>query len=105
MKIVHKKAPVEFARFGKNIFGLSGDDSTVAAEAVIHYFSWLKSIQAPQEYADIAKPGQTITCKELETVAETAFSIYHGNIGRLVRFSLEDINDLLKAGMIPYSLD
>jgi alcohol dehydrogenase len=103
MKIAYKRAPAAFARFGRNLFALSGDDETVAEEAVKQYLTWLKSIEAPQSYSDIAKPDQVITVEELKKVAETAFTVYDGQIGKLVSFSLDEVKELLRAGLIPYS--
>jgi len=105
MKIVHKKAPAEFARFGRNIFNLSGDDKTTAEESVKQYLIWLKSIQAPQSYMDIAKPGQEISIKGLQHVAETAYSIYDKKIGKLVSLNLDEVKELLIAGMTPYTIE
>lgn len=105
MKIAHKRAPSEFARFGRNIFNLAGKDTEVAEKAVNAYLTWLKAIEAPQSYADITKPGQVIQENELQKVAETAYTIYNQQIGRLVSFSLDEVKALLKAGLIPYSVN
>jgi hypothetical protein len=41
----------------------------------------------------------------LNFVAEKAFEIYEGKIGRLFSFTLDEIKDLLKKGMKPYTID
>ncbi len=106
MQMVHEKASFEFARFGRKVFSILGkNDKETAKIAVRKYIEWLKYIGAPQSYKDITTSGQVITKDELRLVAENAFSIYQGSIGKLIAFSLDDIIELLYAGLNPYSID
>lgn len=101
MDIVSKKRPDIFARFARTVMHINNDnDEEAATEGVRAYKTWLISIGAPNIYSDIG--DKDFSEANLRHVAETALRIYHGKIGRLYRFSPDEIMDLLRAGNIAY---
>ena len=101
MELAEPGAVPEFARFAQNVMGIRLADQKKRAQAGIKaYQNWLCRIKAPNTYSDLS--GRAFTKEELDHVAETAFRIYHGKIGRLKQFSLEEIKQLLYSGKQPY---
>lgn len=102
MEMVYADAPSRFARFARNIMNISeADDMAAARKGIAAYKNWLISVNAPNTYSDIG--NMSFDNPELYHVAETAFRIYNGKIGRLKRLSLEDIKHLLVSCQVPYN--
>ncbi len=103
MQMAYKKAPKEFARFGKKVFHIDqGSDQEIAKLAVEWYVDWLITIGAPRSYADIVYGERVITKEELDHVAQTAYTIYEGHIGKLFELSLDECKYMLYQGLQPY---
>ena len=101
MDRVQLKKADGFARFGRKVFGLSGDDDIlVSLQAIASYKEWLKTIEAPMTFHDIGK--RSFDEKDLQHVATTACRIYGGKLGRLVEFNESEVMELLKAGNVAY---
>ena len=101
MEVVSRELPHPFARFGRNVLGLTEeDDKKAAIDAVKTYKVWLKELGAPNTYFDIG--NKEFSDKELEHVAKTSCRIYGGGVGRLKRFNLAQSIELLKQGKIAY---
>lgn len=101
MDIVCKKRPDVFARFAREVMRVNNDnDEEAAVEGVRAYKNWLISVGAPNVYSDIG--NRDFDEENLRHVADTALRIYHGEIGRLYRFTPEEIMDLLRAGNVAY---
>lgn len=99
-RVAVKRADI-FARFARNIMGIQeGDDARAAFRGVERYKEWLKKVGAPNTFYDIS--DREFSDRELEHVAETASRIYRGGVGRLVRFSKDDILELLREGKKAY---
>lgn len=95
------KRPDLFARFARNIMNIQEEDDVKAAkDGVEAYKQWLKSVGAPNTYSDLAPLA--FSEEELRRVAQTACRVYHGGVGRMVRFEEEDIMRILRKGKIPY---
>ena len=90
-----------FARFARRVMGVVCEDDAGAARLGIEaYVRWLNEVNAPQTYADLA-PGKPFTDEELMLVADNAWRIYHGSIGRLQNMTLDDIREILHMGKTP----
>lgn len=101
MEAVCDKRPDLFSRFARNIMGVEeADDQKAAREGVERYKEWLKSVKAPNTYYDLAP--LEFADEELERVAKTACRVYHGGVGRMIRFEEADIIKMLKKGKEPY---
>jgi alcohol dehydrogenase YqhD (iron-dependent ADH family) len=93
--------PDLFARFARNIFGVYGNDNEAASrEGIALYRKWLKQVKAPNVFFDIGK--LEFKDEELRRVAKTACRIYGGGVGRMKRYSEEEVYELLRAGKVPY---
>lgn len=98
MKLVLSKSPEIFARFARKIMGISSEDDLTAARLGIDaYIAWLRKIGAPQSYRDLSDVIE-FSDEELLRVANNAWRIYSGNIGRLYKMSKDDIIDILMQG-------
>ncbi len=101
MELACAGRPDVFARFARNVLGVSDtDDITAAREGVKLYKKWLKSVGAPNTYFDIGK--REFNDEQLRHVAKTACRIYGGGVGRLKRFNEDEVLELLKAGREAY---
>ncbi|GKX28311.1 NADH-dependent alcohol dehydrogenase [Vallitalea longa] len=101
MEMTYKEAPEIFARFARNVMGIEEDDDLEAAKlGVAKYKAWLKQVGAPNTYFDIG--NKEFNDEQLNHVAKTAWKIYDGNIGRIKKWNLEEIIELLSAGRIKY---
>lgn len=101
MEIAMPTAQAAFARFARNVMGIQETDDTLAAKAGVEsYRQWLRRIGAPDTYEDLS--DRDFSDAELDHVAQTAFRIYHGKIGRLKSFNLEEVKKLLYKGREPY---
>ena len=104
MEYVQADAPEIFARFARNVMQVQAENDVDAArQGIIAYKNWLIDIGAPNTYADLA--NLDFTEHELIHVAQTAYKIYKGNIGRLKRFTFEQVKQLLLSGKDPYMRD
>lgn len=100
MRMVCGARPDVLGRFARNVMGVSDRDDTAAAkEGVERYIEWLASIHAPDTFFDIG--NRDFSDSELKHVAETAWRIYGGHIGRLKAFTCGDCLALLKSGRDP----
>jgi len=99
MEQAAEKRPAPFARFGRNVMGVSEtDESRAAKEAIDRYKKWLNRVNAPQRFADFGSP-ELFTDERLERVANNVLGIYGGSIGRLVPLtSVEEILAILRRG-------
>jgi len=96
MEIVSKEFPELFARYGRTVLGIIETDDTKASEmAVSQYKKWLKRINAPKTFFDIG--DKQFSDSDLLHVASTACRIYEGGVGRLRRFTEEEVFELLKS--------
>ncbi len=101
MEIVAPKHSELFSRFARNVLGVTlKDDNQAALEGVEKYKAWLKSVGAPNIYADLA--DRAFSDEELQRVAKTVCKVYHGTVGRMTVFYEKDILDILRRGKIPY---
>ena len=101
MRTVMLKKPDVFARFARNVMGIHcADIEEAAILGVDAYIRWLDEIGAPQVYTDLSETVK-FSDKELMIVAQNAWRIYKGKIGRLYPMSLEDIQKILMMGKEP----
>ena len=101
MQITAPDYPALFARFARNIMGVcQEDDAKAAVEGVAKYKEWLKSVDAPNTFFDIAP--LSFSDEELARVAKTACKVYGGKVGKVKGFYEEDILSLLKQGKVGY---
>lgn len=104
MECVVDHAPEIFARFARNVMNISGDDDKIVAhKGISAYKNWLISVAAPNTYADLG--NREFADNDLVHVAKTAWRIYNGNIGRLKKFTFDEILKLLFSGKIPYKFE
>ena len=102
MEIVAPEAEAVFARFARNVMKVQdGNDDQAAQKGIREYRQWLCRIGAPDTYSDLS--DREFSNAELDHVAQTAFQIYRGKIGRLKSFTLKEIKQLLYSGKKPYN--
>ena len=99
MDYASRVAPAPFARFARNVMGVSSaDDAEAAAEGIVKYNKWLDRVQAPARFADFG-PAELFTDEGFETVASNCLRIYGGSIGRIAPITkAEDVVSLLERG-------
>lgn len=98
MQMVAPGQPKLFARFARRVMGIQdADDARATQFGVKAYIDWLKRVKAPQTYFDLSDKW-AFDDTQLKTVADNAWRIYHGNIGRLQSMSREEILTILLAG-------
>ena len=98
MRLVAPKKPEIFARFARNVLGVvEGDDHAAALGGVEAYIGWLRKVGAPQTYFDLS-PSLKFSDTELKIVADNAWRIYNGKIGRLYPIQRHEIEMILKEG-------
>jgi len=107
MQFVMTKNPKIFARFARKIMGIAcSDDAEASVLGVDAYIGWLKKVGAPQTYSDLSNSVK-FTDEKLMIVANNAWRIYKGKIGKLYPMSFDDIVMILMAGkgplLTPYS--
>ncbi len=101
MRKVAPQHPALFARFARRVMGIvEADDAQAAHRGIASYIQWLKQVGAPQVYGDFSEEG-AFDDAGLNTVADNAWRIYKGHIGRLQPMTLEDIRQILFAGREP----
>lgn len=101
MKLVADGHTDIFARFARKVMGVACDNDKQAAQSgITAYVEWLKKIGAPQTYHDLSGE-KSFSDSELNIVAENAWRIYKGEIGRLQKMRFEDITAILQAGKTP----
>lgn len=95
---VYAKKPEIFARFARNIMGVSTEDDLEAASLGIEkYCRWLEEVGAPGTYKEL-NPNLDFSKEDLEIVADKIWKVCRGKVGRLVPLSREDIRSILYAG-------
>ena len=96
------QVPSPFARFARQIFGVTLEsDLDAAREGLKRYKKWLSSIGAPNTYSDFSDID--FTEEGFTVVAEHAISIYGGKVGSIYPLTSEaEIVELLKMGLEPY---
>jgi alcohol dehydrogenase YqhD (iron-dependent ADH family) len=94
--------PAPFARFARQIFGVTLESELDAArEGLKRYKKWLSSIGAPNTYSDFSDID--FTEEGFTVVAEHAISIYGGKVGSIYPLTSEaEIVKFLKMGLEPY---
>lgn len=101
MRMVAPGRPSLFARFARRVMGVGEtDDKKAAALGVEAYIRWLDSVGAPRTYRDLSTT-QAFTDEELRIVADNAWRIYEGRIGRLEPMGYEDVLAILRGGTVP----
>ncbi|HYW83742.1 MAG TPA: iron-containing alcohol dehydrogenase, partial [Spirochaetia bacterium] len=101
MRLVAPKKPEIFARFARNVFGVAErDDHAAALGGVDAYIGWLRTVGAPRTYFDLS-PSLEFSDTELKIVADNAWRIYNGKIGRLYPVQRHEIDVILRAGREP----
>jgi len=95
---VAPKKPEIFARFARKVLGVvERDDRAAALGGVEAYIGWLRKVGAPQTYFDFSSSLE-FTDTELNIVADNAWRIYKGKIGRLYPIQRHEIEGILKEG-------
>lgn len=84
-----------FAQFGREVWGLTGDDETVAQGAIQATFDWIKSLDVPTTL-----PGVDISdATHFEAMAESAIKVGQLDQAAYVPLQAEDVVALFKAAM------
>lgn len=98
MNFVCRKRPDIFARFAKNVMGVTEeDDEKAAVLGVQRYMEWLGKIGAPKVYRDLNQE-KDFGERELDVVVEKIWKVCAGQVGKLVPLSKEDIRSILYQG-------
>jgi alcohol dehydrogenase YqhD (iron-dependent ADH family) len=99
MRWAAPKKPAVFARFARNIMGVTAtDDSKAAIEGVERYIAWLEKVGAPDTYVELA--GRKIPDEKLREISERVRA-ENPTVGRLIELDTEDIFDIFKACCSP----
>ncbi len=94
MRYVYKKSPEIFARFARNIFGVTERDDVLAAKMGIECFEkWLEKVNMETSYRQLC---DKITDEKLQEIADDIYEDSNGVVGRLVPLSKQDILEILK---------
>jgi Uncharacterized oxidoreductases, Fe-dependent alcohol dehydrogenase family len=102
MRYVAPKKPEIFARFARNVMSVTEQDDHIAAQHGVEvYINWLRKVGAPQTYQELS-PLLDFSDNELSIVADNAWRIYKGNIGKLYPLRHDEIEEILKAGKTAY---
>jgi alcohol dehydrogenase len=97
MRFAAPKAPVHFARFAGEFFGLSdvkiGGVVDLAKRGVEAYIDWLKKIGAPNTLQELT--GEEVSKEKLKEIVARTFADAGGKVGVLVEMSREEAVELL----------
>lgn len=94
-KALSAKTLPRFAAFGRHVWGLSGDDESVAGEAIQATFDWIKSLEVPTTL-----PGVGITnTTNFKAMADSAVAVGSLTTNGYVSLNSEDVVALFEASM------
>jgi alcohol dehydrogenase YqhD (iron-dependent ADH family) len=93
--VLSEKSVAKFARFGRNVWGIQGeDDEAVAGQAIQATYDWVKSLEVPTTL-----PGVDINDDEnFDAMAESAVTVGHLANG-YVAMTPADVKALYQASM------
>jgi alcohol dehydrogenase len=99
MRWAAPKRPAVFARFARNVMGVTeADDAKAAVEGVERYIQWLKKVGAPDSFEELA--GRKISDDTLREISERVRA-ENPTVGRLIELDSEDIFGIFKACRSP----
>ncbi|MSB65670.1 iron-containing alcohol dehydrogenase [Leuconostoc lactis] len=84
-----------FAQFGREVWGLTGDDATVAQGAIQATFDWIKSLNVPTTLPGVGITDDT----HFDAMANSAVTVGHLDQAAYVTLQPQDVVALFQAAM------
>lgn len=84
-----------FAQFGREVWGLTGDDETVAQGAIQATFDWIKSLDVPTTLPGVGITDET----HFDAMANSAVTVGHLDQAAYVTLQPQDVVALFQAAM------
>ena len=84
-----------FAQFGREVWGLTGDDATVAQGAIQATFDWIKSLDVPTTLPGVGITDET----HFDAMANSAVTVGHLDQAAYVTLQPQDVVALFQAAM------
>lgn len=84
-----------FAQFGREVWGLTGDDTTVAQGAIQATFDWIKSLDVPTTLPGVGITDET----HFDAMANSAVTVGHLDQAAYVTLQPQDVVALFQAAM------
>lgn len=84
-----------FAQFGREVWGLTGDDATVAQGAIQATFDWIKSLDVPTTLPGVGITDET----HFDAMANSAVTVGHLDQDAYVTLQPQDVVALFQAAM------
>lgn len=84
-----------FAQFGREVWGLTGDDTTVAQGAIQATFDWIKSLDVPTTLPGVGITDET----HFDAMANSAVTVCHLDQAAYVTLQPQDVVALFQAAM------
>lgn len=84
-----------FAQFGREVWGLIGDDTTVAQGAIQATFDWIKSLDVPTTLPGVGITDET----HFDAMANSAVTVGHLDQAAYVTLQPQDVVALFQAAM------
>jgi len=99
MRFAAQRVPAPFARFARNVMGVSeANDARAATAGVERYVAWLRSVDAPGTLPELT--GAPIPRAKLREIA-VRVARENEPVGRLIRLGVEEIESLYQASCEP----
>lgn len=92
---LNAETEAKFARYGRNVWDLTGNDQAVAQAAIQATYDWIKALQAPTTLGELG----INTTENFAAMAKSAVELKHLDKVAYVPMTIKDVNDLYVASM------